>query len=702
MDEDYGDDQPRESRLHKWNRKLTQGWLGRYFECEKRDSSVFQELRAGTVCFLTVSYIIPVNASILAETGGSCDPKAECTAESYEMFGDTCRFRVDSGYESCLHGLKIDLIAATCISSMIATLLMSLIARMPIAVAPAMGVNAYFTYNVVGFLHTQRLSYKQALAAVFIEGCIFLGLAITGIRSRIMELIPMNIMYSTAAGIGCFLAFIGLQHNNGIGLVTYDGATLVTLGGCGPSDRGVMFSMKPDDITFDNICKQNEEGFWIGEDALGPRSSNVVCMGGELQSATLWLGFAGGMLMVALLMKGVRASILVGILFVTFISWIPTHEATYFKERSSIPGGEERYWFFRKGATVPTVDRTALQLDFGALGNGDTWVALITFLYLDFLDATSTMFAMAHLVGEEVPGFIDAKGRWPRQLMTMCADGVASIVGSLLGTSPLTVFAESAVGIREGGRTGICSFMVAFGFFISMFLSPIFASIPPYGTGPAIILVGSLMMEHSRYVAWDDIRQAVPAFLTIIVMPLTYSIAYGLITGLLAVVVLWAVDFMWESFLVLTGYYQGDKTMYHVWLDTMSHLYVSLDREDILIRDLPGYAVEMDSDAASGCSLGGTSLEGNSVGVGIGARGGPHGGVGLGYPKERSGSQSGGLGKLSFGDAAKAGSVANPVAWDARPDLHDANTSRGPSGSEEESSDPPGGFSEGNQGDGKV
>eukprot|EP00983_Pelagomonas_calceolata_P027798 872398-Pelagomonas_calceolata.AAC.9 len=348
-------------------------------------------------------------------------------------------------------------------------------------------------------------------------------------------------------------------------------------------------------------------------------------------------------------------------------------------------------------------------------------------------------------------------------------------------------------------------------------------------------------------VAWDDIRQAVPAFLTIIVMPLTYSIAYGLITGLLAVVVLWAVDFMWESFLVLTGYYQavgllggrpfqypltgycqeigctlwglqkrtacakcchccmlyfpsavvlamervccpwykvtvelggkparhqrcrdlvrqrlgvlsssqcsfqycalflsnflsnafpvvwphlgvtfsgrsskslrwatarghqgntqllclfppnvlelgghvqkcdasthvpsahaathtcccgarshtqGDKTMYHVWLDTMSHLYVSLDREDILIRDLPGYAVEMDSDAASGCSLGGTSLEGNSVGVGIGARGGPHGGVGLGYPKERSGSQSGGLGKLSFGDAAKAGSVANPV-----------------------------------------
>ncbi len=139
-------------------------------------------------------------------------------------------------------------------------------------------------------------------------------------------------------------------------------------------------------------------------------------------------------------------------------------------------------------------------------------------LYLDFLDATSTMFAMARMLNDAVPGFMDERGRWPRQLQTMITDGFSIVVGSLLGTSPLTVFTESAVGIREGGRTGITSFIVACGFGISVFLSPIFASIPPYATGPAVILVGALMMEHSRYVQWQDLRQAVPAFLCIILV----------------------------------------------------------------------------------------------------------------------------------------------------------------------------------------
>lgn len=145
-----------------------------------------------------------------------------------------------------------------------------------------------------------------------------------------------------------------------------------------------------------------------------------------------------------------------------------------------------------------------------------------------------------------MPGYVNSKGQWPRQLWAFLADGFGIVIGATLGTSPLTVFAESAVGIREGGRTGICSLMVAIGFGISMFLSPIFASIPPYATGPALILVGAMMMEHSRYIDWNNIRQAAPAFLTMITMPLTYSIAYGVIAGLTTAIFLWLFDAIWE------------------------------------------------------------------------------------------------------------------------------------------------------------
>ena len=134
---------------------------------------------------------------------------------------------------------------------------------------------------------------------------------------------------------------------------------------------------------------------------------------------------------------------------------------------------------------------------------------------------------------------MDKKGSWPRQMLTMCVDGLSIVIGSTLGTSPLTVFAESAVGIKEGGRTGLTSFIIAIGFGISMFLSPIFASIPPYATGPAIVIVGAMMFEHCRHIDWLDAKKAIPAFLTIILMPLTYSIAYGIIGGLVAHLFLW-------------------------------------------------------------------------------------------------------------------------------------------------------------------
>ncbi|KAL6756534.1 permease family-domain-containing protein [Haematococcus lacustris] len=600
-------------QLNNWQRldiKLTRSWVGRYFECEERFTTVLQELWAGLVCFLTVCYIIPVNAGILADTGGSCDARTDCSAEGWaeaaagnDGDGSRCRF-TDDKFASCVMAFKNNAIASTCIVSMISTFLMAVVARMPLAVAPAMGLNAYFTYNVVGYLGSDNVSYSQALAAVFVEGLIFLFLSITGIRGRLMELVPKNIMYATGAGIGCYLAFIGLQHAEGIALITFDPSNLVTIGGCPPDEREYMYSISNDALTFENICEvSNNSGKleWVGVNAMGPPSPNYRCSGKQVTSATTWLGIMTGGLMVSLMMKEVKAPILLGILFCTFISWIPNHAATFFGDSSMHPGGQARYDYFRKGALAPDISRTAGQLDFTALDTSSVWVALITFLYLDFLDATTTMYAMARLLAEDVHGFVNEKGKWKRQLLTMCVDGVGIVIGSLLGTSPVQVFAESAVGIREGGRTGITAFVVACGFGVSMFLSPIFASIPPFATGPAIVLVGAMMMEHCRYVHWADIRQAVPAFLTIVLMPLTNSIAYGLICGLGFTIFLWCMDTIFEVVLVLTGRYKGQKTLYHVWLDSMSQVYIALGKEETLRRDLPGFepveVLEVEADS---------------------------------------------------------------------------------------------------------
>jgi hypothetical protein len=246
---------------------------------------------------------------------------------------------------------------------------------------------------------------------------------------------------------------------------------------------------------------------------------------------------------------------------------------------------------------VPDVSMTAGKLDFSALGNADTWTVLITFLYIDFIDATATMLAMAGMIDEKTPGFLDARGSWPRQTLSFVVHGVAVVVGACLGTSPCIVFAESGVGIREGGRTGLTSLVVAFGFFISMFLAPIFASIPPYATGPAIFIIGSLMFENARHVDWQDVRSALPAFMTIILMPLTYSFAYGIIGGLFGQVLLWALSFAWEaSDSILKR--PGCLTLRQTWLKNTDVFYRIARMEQVLINELPGYVKSTTSRAS--------------------------------------------------------------------------------------------------------
>ncbi|WIA33567.1 hypothetical protein OEZ86_006691 [Tetradesmus obliquus] len=512
--------------VHSMNEAVANSKAGRYFHLRERGSTFSTEIRAGIVCFLTICYILAVNSGILADTGGTCSD-ADCTGPRAGQPG--CRFD-DPGFKACQGQVRQSLITATAASSLVACFLMGALANLPLAVAPGMGINAYFTYSVVGFMSTGMITYQEALAAVFVEGWIFILISLTGVRGRIVSLVPRSIMLATAGGIGLFLAFIGLQSSEGLGLVQYNSATLVTLGGCPLQNRVYQYTI-PDPSTA-AVCPTSSQTGQV-EAQLGPPSSTFSCQGKRLHSPTLWLGAAGLGFMAVLMAKRVKGALMLGIVATTAISWIPGHAASYLGAGSQVPGGEQRLEVFKHVVSLPNASKTSLAWSFSAFHRGELWVALVTFLYLDFLDATGTLFSMASLLNHRIPGFINERDNsFPRQLFAFCIDGIAIVIGSLLGCAPLTVVIESASGIREGGRTGITALVVSLCFFISLFLTPLIASVPPFATGPALILVGAMMMENLVDIDWADVQQAIPAFLTVALMPLTYSIAYGVIGGI--------------------------------------------------------------------------------------------------------------------------------------------------------------------------
>ena len=462
-----------------------------YFKIEERGSTILTELRAGTVTFFTMGYILAVNAAILGDSGGTCDGASE-------------------DYDQCQQDLKIDLIYATAISAGVSTLLMGLTANLPLALAPGMGLNAYFTYDVVGFRGSGKVSYQNALFATFIEGFIFLALSMTGFRFKLMNLIPKHVKYAMTAGIGLFLAHLGMQSAEGIGLVTSHTATKVTLGGCGLYNEVSEFVPGFGSVTW---CPVDE----------------------KMEGATTWMGIAGFALMSLLLIYKVRGSIFITILLVTVTSWIRNTDFTYFPETVL---GEVRYEYFKNVVDLHVMDKTPFVLFENInLASNDIWVALVTFLYVDMLDTAGTLFSMA-----EYAGMTDASGNFEGQTAAFCSDAVGTIFGSLLGTSSVTTYIESAAGIEEGGRTGLTAVVVALFFFLSLVFAPIFASIPPWATGPALIIIGSLMMKSVMKINWNNSRHAIPAFVTIIVMPLTYSIAYGILGGLMMALLIYLVD----------------------------------------------------------------------------------------------------------------------------------------------------------------
>ncbi|KAG0237903.1 permease family-domain-containing protein [Mortierella sp. GBAus27b] len=492
------------------NEAVAKSPVGRWFMLEgsshprARPNTRFStEIRAGFATFVTMAYIISVNALIISDTGGTCecdydpmDPTRGGTGSPATGSDRIAYCGANKEYMNCVDVIRKDLIVATAAMACIASTAIGLFSNLPLGMAPGMGINAYFTYTVVGKFGSGKISYRVALAAVFMEGLIFLVLSLLGLRQWLARCIPRNIKVATGVGIGIYLTFIGMQSSAGIGLIRADPATLVGLGAC------------------------NSEYL----DATG------ACISHRMESPRTWMGILGLFLISVLSMYRVKGSILIGILFVAIISWFRNTSVTYFPYD---PMGESRFNYFKQVVSFHTIEKTWAAMDF-ELNTGEFWLALITFLYVDILDTTGTMFSMAQFAG-----FMDERtGDFEGSTPAFITDALCVTLGAVFGTSDVTAFVESGAGITEGGRTGLTAVMTGFCFFISLFFSPIFSAIPPWATGPALIFVGSLMTKSVTEINFNYIGDSIPAFLTLVMMPLTYNIAYGLLGGLLAAIVI--------------------------------------------------------------------------------------------------------------------------------------------------------------------
>lgn len=413
--------------------------LDRFFGIRSAGSTVPRELRAGLTTFLTMSYVLFVNPQVL----GNAIP-------------------VQNGFAK--------LLVVTALAAAIGSLLMGLLARYPFAQAPGMGLNAYFAYTVV---LGQKIPWQTALGAVFISGALFVILSLLGVRQAIVRAIPMHLKVAVTAGIGLFLAFIGLKN---AGLIVADPATFVTLG--------------------------------------------------TLRSASAGIAIFGLLVTAVLLVRRVQGAILFGIVAATLLG-IVTRAPLY----PGPHGALLPFAGFPSGIVALPIWPAGLvgALDLrGAVGLGLAAV-VFTFFFVDFFDATGTLVGLANKAG-----VLDASGDLPRARETFVSDGLAAMIGAALGTSTTTAYIESASGIEEGGRTGLTATTVAVLFVLATLLWPLAGAIPAAATAPALIVVGALMLDGLRSVAWDDIAVSIPVFLTIVAMPLTFSIANGVSFGVIS------------------------------------------------------------------------------------------------------------------------------------------------------------------------
>ncbi len=404
------------------------GFFEKQFKLKEHGTDVKTEVIAGVTTFMTMAYILAVNPGMLSETG------------------------MDIG----------GVFTATALSSAIACFMMALLANYPFALAPGMGLNAFFTYSVV---FGMSRSWQFALTAVFIEGIIFILLSFFNVREAIFNSIPMNLKKAVSVGIGLFIALIGFV-NAGI-VVTGDGTIL----------------------------------------GLGDLLSNQALL------ALLGLIITG-----ILLAKKVKGALFIGIIATTLIG-IPLGV-------TQLPSGGIL-------SLPPSVKDVAFKFEWSNVFTWDMLIVMFSFLFVDVFDTIGTLIGVASKAD-----MLDEEGRLPKVKQALLADAIGTTIGACLGTSTVTTYVESASGVAEGGRTGLTAFTTAIMFVLALFLAPLFLMIPGAATAPALILVGLFMMSPIKEIDLDDFTEAIPAFLTIVMMPFAYSIAEGIVFGMVSYAVL--------------------------------------------------------------------------------------------------------------------------------------------------------------------
>ena len=425
------------------------GTLDRVFHLSENKTDVKTEVMAGITTFMTMAYILAVNPDILSASG------------------------MDKGA----------VFTATCLASLIATVLMALLSNYPFVLSAGMGLNAYFAYTVVGGM---GYSWQMALAAVFVEGLIFIALSLTNVREAIFNSIPMPLKRAVSAGIGLFIAFIGLQNCK----LVVDSSTLVT-----------VYSFSSNAETF------------------------------RTEGITVLLAIIGVLITAILMVKKVKGGILWGIL-ITWLLGIACELTGLY-----IPNAEMGFYSvmpdFSSGISIPSVMPTLGQMDFSAVFSLDFFVVIFAFLFVDMFDTLGTLIGVASKAD-----MLDEQGRLPRIRGALLADAVGTSAGAALGTSTITTFVESASGVAEGGRTGLTGLVSAALFGLSLFLSPIFLASPSFATAPALIIVGFLMVSSILKVDFDNLFDAIPAYIAMIAMPFMYSISEGIAMGVISYVVI--------------------------------------------------------------------------------------------------------------------------------------------------------------------
>lgn len=421
--------------------------MEKFFKLKENHTTVRTEIIAGFTTFMTMAYILAVNPNILSVAG--MDAKA--------------------------------VLIATALASFVGTLLMAVLANYPFALAPGMGLNAYFAYTVV---IQMGYSWQTALFAVFVEGIIFIILSLTNVREAIFNAIPLTLKAAVSVGIGLFIAFIGLQDAK---LIVNSDSTLVTY----QNFKGDTFQS-------------------VGVGAI--------------------LALAGVLITAILLAKQVKGGILLGILVTWVLGiacelagiYVPNVEAGMY---SVIPSGFVSLDFSSFKETFGAV----FTVDFGALKIGDFLIIMFSFLFVDLFDTLGTLIGVSSKAN-----MLDEQGKLPRIKPALLSDAIATCVGAVFGTSTTTTFVESASGVTAGRRTGLTALTTAGLFLLSAIFSPLFLSIPSFAIAPALIIVGFYMMGSVAKIDFEDMTDAIPAFLCIIAMPLAYSISEGIAIGVIS------------------------------------------------------------------------------------------------------------------------------------------------------------------------